>query len=59
MLGQRGGVGWGFWDLKGGFQNVVGSEVLVCVDGVEGTTGLCRWVREFVSPRSFEVSWDG
>ena len=28
-------------------------------DGVEGTRGLCRWVREFVSPRSFEVLWDG
>ena len=53
------GVGWGFWDVKGGFQNVVGSEVLGCLDGVEGTRGLCRWVREFVSPRDFEVSWDG
>ena len=38
---------------------MVGSEVLGCLDGVGGTRGLCRWVREFVSPRSFEVSWDG
>ena len=42
-----------------GFQNIVGCEVLQCLDGVEGTRGLCPWVREFVSPRSFEVSWDG
>ena len=54
-----GGVSWGFWDIKGGFQNVVGGEVLGCLDAVEGTRGLCRWVREFVSPRQFEVSWDG
>ena len=37
-----GGVGWWFWDVKGGFQKVVGSEVLGCLDGVEGTRGLCR-----------------
>ena len=57
-LDRGGGVGCGFWDVKGGFQNVVGSEVLGCLDGVTGTRGLCRWVREFVSPRRFEVSWD-
>ena len=58
-LDGGGGVGCGFWDVNGGFQNVVGSEVLGCLDGVEGTRGLCRCVREFVSPRNFEVSWDG
>ena len=34
---ERESVGWGFWDVKGGFQNVVGSEVLDCLTGVEGT----------------------
>ena len=29
---------------------MVGSEVLGCLDGVEGMRGLCWWVREFVSP---------
>ena len=53
------GLGWGFWDVIAGFQNVVGSKVLGCLDEVAGTRGLCRWVREFVSSRSFEVSWDG
>ena len=29
------------------------------MDGVVGTRGLCWWVWEFVSPCSFEVTWDG
>ena len=33
-------VGWGFWDVKGGFQNVVGEEVLRQLRRVEGTKGL-------------------
>ena len=51
-----GAVGWGFWDVKGGFQNVVGSEVLKGFNGVERTRGLCWWVREFISTWCFEVS---
>ena len=58
-LDATGGVGWGFWNMKGGFHHVVGGEVLRCLDGVEGTRGLCQWVPEFVSLRNFEVSWDG
>ena len=34
-------VGWSFWDVKGGFQNVVGRDVFGCLDGVGGTRGLC------------------
>ena len=34
-------VGWGFWGVTGGFQNVVGDEVLDCLGGVERTRGLC------------------
>ena len=45
--------------MKGGFQNVIGGEVLGCLGGVEGTRGLWRWVSEFVSPQKFEVSWEG
>ena len=44
--------------MKGGFQNVVGEEVLGLLRGVEGTQGLCGWVEQFVAPRDFEVSWD-
>ena len=54
-----GSVGWGFWDVKVGFQNVVGEEVLRGLGEVEGTRGLCGWVEQFVAPRDFEVSWDG
>ena len=49
---------WACWDMKRGFQNVVGDEVLGRLAIVTGTRGLCRWVEEFVSPREFEVSWD-
>ena len=45
--------------MKGGFQNVVGEEVLGYLAGVEGTRGLCGWVSQFVAGRTFEVSWDG
>ena len=58
-INEGGDVGWGFWDVKGGFQNVVGGEVLSCLADVEGTRGLCGWVRQFVAGRTFEVSWDG
>lgn len=51
-------MGWGFWDVKGGFHNIVREEVLECLFGVEGMKGLCRWVGQFVCPREFEVSWD-
>ena len=52
-------MGWGFWDVKGRFQNVVGDEVLGRLTSVTGTRGLCGWVEQFVSQRVFEVSWDG
>ena len=52
-------MGWGFWDVKGQFQNVVGEEVLRQLQEVEGTRGLCGWVERFVSPGDFEVLWDG
>ena len=52
-------VGWGFWDVKGGFQNVVGEEVLGSVSVVEECRQWCKWLGAFLSPREFEVSWDG
>ena len=36
VLDGGGSVGWGFWDVKGGFQNVVGEEMLGSVSEVEG-----------------------
>ena len=52
-------MGWGFWDVKGGFQNVVKDEVLGGLASVGGTRGLCGWVEQVVSEREFKVSWDG
>ena len=43
-MDRGGSVGWGFWDVKGGFHNVVGEEVCGLLGGVEGTRGLCGWV---------------
>ena len=34
VLDDGGSVGWGFWDVKGAFQNVVGEEVLGSVSAV-------------------------
>ena len=56
---QEGIVGWGFWNMKGGFQNVVWLKVLDYLVRVEVTRGLCGWVGEFVAGRTFEMSWDG
>ena len=51
-------VGWGFWDVKGGFQYMVGGDILGRLASVPSTRGLCRWLEQFVSPRGFEVYWD-
>ena len=51
-------MGWGFWYVKGGFHNVFGSKVLEWLVSIAGTRGVCSWVRQFGSPREFEVSWD-
>lgn len=55
-IDEGGSVGWGFCDVKGGYQNVVGGDVLECLAGVEGTRGLCGWVSQFVADRTFVVS---
>ena len=57
-INEGGSVGWGFWDVKGGFQNVVGEKVLDDLVGVEGIRGLCEWVKQWVAGRTFEVFWD-
>lgn len=33
-----GSVDWGFWQVKGGFQNVGRNEVLECLAGIKRTT---------------------
>ena len=40
-IDEGGSVGWGFWNEKGGSQDVKGGEVLDCIASVEGTRALC------------------
>ena len=49
----------GFLRCARGIPKRCGGEVLDYLASVEGTRGLCRWVRQFVAGRTFEVSWDG
>ena len=58
-MARGGEVAWGFWDVKGGFVNVVWSEVLSRMRESEGGKRWARWVHEFMGERSFLVSWDG
>ena len=54
-----GSVGWAFWELKGGFQNVRSTEVLARMEGCTPLRCWLSWLKRFMSPREFEVAWDG
>ena len=58
-LKNRGSVGWAFWDVKGGFQNVRSAEVLNRIEGCGPLRCWLSWLERFMSPREFEVTWDG
>ena len=58
-LVNRGSVGWAFWDVKGGFQNVRSAEVLNMIGGCGPLRCWLSWLKRFMSPREFEVAWDG
>ena len=54
-----GSLGWAFWDIKGGFQNVRSAEVLARMQGCTPLPCCLYRLRRFISPREFEVAWDG
>ena len=57
---QNGGlVGWAFWDVKGGFQNVQSAEVLNRIGGCGPLRCWLSWLERFMSPWEFEVAWEG
>ena len=58
-LESRGSVGWAFWDVKGGFENVRSAEVLDRIGGCGPLRCWLPWLERFMSPREFEVAWDG
>ena len=49
---------WVMEDVKGGFNNVLGQEVLDVVARSK-KRGWGRWLRDFFRPWQFEVEWDG
>ena len=58
-LEHRGSVGWAFWDVQEGFQNVQSAEVLNRIRGCGPLRCWLSWLDRFMSPREFEVEWDG
>ena len=54
-----GSVGWAFWDVKGGFQNVQSAEVLARMESCTPLRCWLPWLKRCMSPREFEVAWDG
>ena len=55
-LEDRGSVGWTFWDVEGGFQNVRSVEVLTRMEGCGPLRCWLPWLEQFMSPRVFEVA---
>jgi len=54
----EGAVGWNFWDVKGGFQNVRGEDVIRELEKSEEGKKWMSWVKEFFRAREFELEWD-
>ena len=57
-LENGGSVGWAFWDVKGGFQNVRSAAVLNRIGGYGPLRCWLSWLKRFMSPKEFEVAWD-
>ena len=58
MAGE-GGVGWNFWDVKGGFQNVREQDVVKELEKSEEGKKWIPCIKEFFREREFELEWDG
>ena len=52
-------MGWCFWDVKGGFQNVCEKDVIRELEKSEEGIKWITWVRGFFRARRFEVEGDG
>ena len=58
-LDHGGSVGWAFWDVKGGFQNVRSADELNRIVRCSPLRCWLSWLERFMSLREFEVAWDG
>ena len=54
-----GDTAWGFWDVKGGLQNLTKKEVCEKMGIIEGGRRCRKWICSFMWKRSFTMSWDG
>ena len=52
-------VGWAFWGVKEGFQHVQSAEVMTRMEGCGPLRCWLPWLQKFMSPREFDVAWDG
>jgi len=46
-MAADGAVGWNFWDIKWGFQNVIKEDVIVELEMSEQGKKWIPWVKEF------------
>jgi len=58
-LARGGRVGWAFWDVKGGFQNVRKVDVIRQLRKSEEGRKWIPYIQDFLRSRQFEVEWDG
>ena len=58
-IAKGGVVGWGFWDIKGGFQNVKEEDVIRELEKLEEGKNWIPWIRGFFRARRFELEWEG
>ena len=57
-LEGMGSVGWAFWDVKGGFQNVRSAAVLARLAGCGPLQSWNTSLKRFMSTRKFVLAWD-
>lgn len=58
-LKDMGSLGWAFWDVKGGFQNVRSAQELARMAGCGPLQCWNTWLERLMSLREFKVAWDG
>jgi len=54
-MARGGAVGWGLWDVKGGFQNVWEEDVIRELEKSEEGRKWIPWCKEFFKAREFEM----
>jgi len=57
-MAVEGAVGWNFWDVKGGFQNVREEYVIREQEKSEEGKKWIPWVKKFFRVKELELEWD-